>query len=428
NAVDYFSRAVASDPAYAPAWSGLSEAYLGLADYGSMPTPEAFALAEKAIDKAKQIAPEAPETLVAQGNLMNYRGLDYQTTPLYESAVRTNPNNVEALMGLAQSKQESAPREALELANKAWSLDPLAETTRTFLIDALRESGDTEGAIRKAREFLLDEPDNPGLFEALGLAYQSSGQNHMAIHNFEMTWNLRPGDVWPAMMITRRYLVLGDLDSALLWKDKARERGADSRHNQVIDLVLHYHQSEWESLAAIYEQMLANDTLIVGARLFYGDALRRTGKPVQAERMYRSVADLFDDAGTPITESLHADATVRLLGLLTPGDERERRMRALEEYGDKLVRTRPDDNDVWVLQAEIAALQDDQQALFDAVNRAVDLGAIYRHGWEVNPLMRPWRDHPEFRAILSRMDDRAREQRELLEASRTSNLSTDIGP
>ncbi|HMB59128.1 MAG TPA: hypothetical protein VKN35_04375, partial [Xanthomonadales bacterium] len=418
NAVDYFTRAVASDPQYAPAWSGLAEAYMGLSDYGSMPAPEAYSLAEKAIEKARQIAPEAPETLIAQGSLMSYRGMGHETIPLFESAVKQNPNNVEALIPLTGALFEVDPQQSLELANKAWSLDPLSETTRKLLIDTLNQTGDKDGAIQKTREFLLDDPNNPGLFEALGLVYSSTGQHHLAIPNYEMTWKLRPGDVWPAMMIVRSYLYLGDLDSALLWKEKARERGANSRHFETIELVVQYHRGEWESMVAKYEQMLADGAESPVIRMYYGDALLRSGKPEQAERMYRSVSDVFGDEQAPVSENLQANAASRLLTLLPQGEERSQRLAALGRYTEELIEKRPWDIDTWALQASLAALQGDQHASFEAIEKAAGIGAMYAHGWEVSPALQKWKNDPEFRAILARMDQKAFEQRELLTASR----------
>ncbi|NNE04399.1 MAG: adenylyl cyclase, partial [Xanthomonadales bacterium] len=44
-AVEYFTRATDVDPDYAPAWSGLADAYLGLSDYGDLALSESYALA-----------------------------------------------------------------------------------------------------------------------------------------------------------------------------------------------------------------------------------------------------------------------------------------------------------------------------------------------------------------------------------------------
>jgi TolB-like protein/Tfp pilus assembly protein PilF len=418
NAVDYFTRAVASDPNYAPAWSGLAEAYLGLADYGSMPTPEAYGLAGKAIEKAVQLDPGAPETLVAQGSLLSYQGRGHEALPLLEKAVKLSPNNVEALNALTSALLDEDPERAPEFAQKAWSLDPLSERTRVFLILAKQEAGDSDTAIRLAREMLLDDPENPGLFEAMGSTYLATGQYHLAIPNYEMTWKLRPGDVLPAMAIARSYLVLDDEEAAREWLEKARERGADSRWVKIIELAIHFHRQEWESMVGMYEAMLSDGGLTPQQMQFYGDALLRLDRPGQAEPLYRSVADAFGDASTPISSDLHADASLGLVHLLPDNDERRQRLAALRAHLDGLIERRPYDRRTWILQASIATVEGDRDTAFAAMEKAMEMGAMYRQALEFDPLAAKWQNDPEFRAILARMEQNARAQRDLLEASR----------
>jgi tetratricopeptide (TPR) repeat protein len=338
--------------------------------------------------------------------------------PLLESAVQQSPNHVDALNALTQVLLDEAPEQALEFARKAWALDPLSETSRVSLINAKWAGGDTDGGIRTVREFLLDDPENPGLFEAMGWAYSTTGQHHLAIPNYEMTWKLRPGDVFPAMAIARSYLVLDDEDSAHEWLQKARERGANSRWVKIIELTIHFHRQEWESMAAEFAAQQADNGLIPLQRLVYGDALLRLGRPQQAEPLYRSVADAFGDASTPISSDLHADASLRLLHLLPDGQERQQRLDALGAYLQGQIETVPYRRDTWVLQASIATAENDRATAFAAMEKAMELGAMYRQALEFNPLAAKWQNDPEFRAILARMEQKARAQRDLLEAGR----------
>jgi hypothetical protein len=70
------------------------------------------------------------------------------------------------------------------------------------------------------------------------------------------------------------------------------------------------------------------------------------------------------------------------------------------------------------LQASIATAENDRATAFAAMEKAMELGAVYRQGLEFDPVAAKWQNDPEFRAILARMEQNARAQRDLLEASR----------
>ena len=164
-AVDYFSRAVAIDPAYAPAWSGLADAYMYLFDYGSLPFNEAISMAQKAISRALQLEPDLPEALNSRGLLLSYQGADAQAIPDLERALEIDPNNIQALSLLGGIIDELEPLRALAMAQKAWELDPLSEDTRVRLSSRTANTGDYDAAEALIRNMLLDDPENPGLYE-----------------------------------------------------------------------------------------------------------------------------------------------------------------------------------------------------------------------------------------------------------------------
>ena len=426
-AADYFGRAVAVDPNYAPAWSGLAEAYLSLSDYGDMPIKQSWSLAEKAIEKARQLAPDAPETLAAQANLLGYQGHPQQAIPLLEQALAKNSNDINALIQLAGYLSGREPQRAMELASKAYDLDPLSELTRTLLIQLTARDGDFDSAIGLARELLLDDPDNPGLYEAMANVYEAKGDIHRAIPAWEMTWKLRPGDVLPATTISRLYRLLEDTETADAWLEKARERGPDTRWVSTGELVQAFDSQDFETLANMYEARIQNGTLLPVQEMFYGDSLVRLGRPQQAEQLYRGVVDRFGNATATIESGLHGNATERLIYLLPAGAERQQRLAALRTFVEARAKESPWAGDAWRESADLALLEGDTAAAMEFLEKAVDVGFEWRNELEHHPIYLDLKNDPAFRSVLAKASEKARAQRKLLEASQQPATSTGAG-
>jgi TolB-like protein/predicted Zn-dependent protease len=416
-AVDYLNSAVANDPDYAPAWSALSRAYLLLSDYGTMPFAESVTLSSKAVNKAAALAPDDANTLLAQSYLLGYQGNELQSNQLAAAAIEANPNLVEALTQLSGNLGPRHQEQALQLAQRAWELDPLAEDTRARMILETAASGEIDAAIGMARSMILDDPENPGLFEAFGHVYRISGQHHLAIPKFEMVWNLRPGDVWPAFIIANSYLLLGDVTTAGEWLEKARARGSDSRWTTVIERMINSHERRWETLAADYAKDLASDELTPLNRRSYGDILLRQGKTTEAEQMYRSVLDLYEGR-TVIDDFGHADVVVALLNILDPGEERDHLLSMLSEFEQMLHQVRPWSWQPWYYTVSRAAIENKQEEAMAALHEAIDRGVLYRRGAENRIHHMKWKDTPQFREALGRMSAVADDQRRQLAESR----------
>ncbi|NND44684.1 MAG: tetratricopeptide repeat protein, partial [Xanthomonadales bacterium] len=415
-AVEYFTRAAAVDPDYAPAWSGLADAYLGLSDYGDLALSESYALAESAIERAVELAPNAPETLATQGILASYRGHAQEARALLERAVAGNPNDVNTLVNLASTLGPADLDRSVKYIEKAFELDPLSELTRGAIINARAYQGDFEAAIALAEGMLRDDPDNPGLHEAMANVYDLAGERHLAIPHWEKTWALRPGDVLPAMALSRNYRYIEDPASADAWLQKARQRGPDSRWTRLAELFMHFDQQNWESLNTLHEAMFSAGTMGPAIQTFYGDNLLRLGREADAERILRGVTDLFGDSLAPVETSEHANATKRLVHLLPTGEERRQRLEQLRAYVEVLLETRPKEDDTWRQSADLAMLEGDTQAALTNLEKSLEYGLVYRKSLEASPLYAGLRDDPGFRTVLALISEKARRQREQLEA------------
>jgi TolB-like protein/Flp pilus assembly protein TadD len=149
-AVAYFERAVELDPEFADAWSRLAIALFDLSGrYGEL---EARPRAKEALDRARQLAPDAVQTRIAQGYYY-YRGYrDWEQAVVhFNAAERLQPSNAEIplLLGVMLRGQGSWG-EAVHNFRRAAELDPL----NVDALGALGVSLGMMGQIEQARAHL----------------------------------------------------------------------------------------------------------------------------------------------------------------------------------------------------------------------------------------------------------------------------------
>jgi TolB-like protein/Tfp pilus assembly protein PilF len=417
-AVDYFTRAVAIDPAYAPAWSGLADAYMLLSDYGSLPFNEATSLAEKAVDQALMLDPDLPEALNSKGMLFDYQGRDSQANSLFEQVLAIDPNNVVALTQLGSNITALDPDRVLAMAQKAWELDPLAEDTRVRLVARTANTGDFETAESLVREMLLDDPENPGLYETWAQAiHLPQGQTHLAIQKMIMTHRLRPGDVFPAWRIAGFYLQLDDLESAMNWLATARERGPGSRWTKATELMITAYKGEMETVVTTQGKLIDEGLSTSNTHHFLGWVLMQLGRKDEATRQFRLALNMLNPESIGLTSVGQAETTAQLINALPPGEERNSHLSLLNTYVQHALEVRPFDSDAYYQAAYLATFDDDRDAAMGALRDAFEKGGRSRWGVETNPIFQRWTNDPQFMELILEMKQEAARLRSLLEAS-----------
>jgi len=181
-ATGFFQQAIAKDPGYAPAYSGLSDAYRqsdqdGVAPGECMPKAEAAARQALALDDTLA---EAHASLA--GLLYRYRWDWAGAQREFQRSVDLDPNSAEgrrayAIYLLTVRRAE----EALPQILRAQELSPLSPVISIEVAVALMRLGRCDEAIeqlRKAREL---EPTSPRVDQTLALVYAQLGDMRKAI-------------------------------------------------------------------------------------------------------------------------------------------------------------------------------------------------------------------------------------------------------
>jgi TolB-like protein len=182
-----FQQAVTSDPAYAPAYSGLAETYAMLGFRGSMPSKDALSGAKKAALKAIELddslaEPHASLAFIAETYDWDWPGAERQ----YKQALQLNPSYAQAHNWYAGYLTYTGRfNEGIAEAIRARELDPLSLPLNNALAGRLLAGGRYDEALAQVQRTLeLDEHFAPA-HQTLGWIYLHSGKQREAIREFQ---------------------------------------------------------------------------------------------------------------------------------------------------------------------------------------------------------------------------------------------------
>jgi len=260
--VDYFNQAIATDPNYALAYSGLAEAYVLLPGYAGGTPQECNPKAKAAAKRALELDDTLAEAHTALGEAFFYDFDFSQSIKEFQRAIELNANYATAhhwytdpltALGryddaIAEMKQALkldplsliinttlgntyyyARRydEAVEQLRTTIEMDPGFYSAHESLGQALELKGALEAAIaeyQKARA-LNDDPFVLGL---LGHAYGSSNNRTEAVKILDQLQKLSTRRYVSAYSFALVYIGLGDKGEALRWLEQSYQDHAGS--------------------------------------------------------------------------------------------------------------------------------------------------------------------------------------------------------
>jgi eukaryotic-like serine/threonine-protein kinase len=186
-AISYFNQAIDKDPNYAQAYSGLADAYLVLANYGSDPndvTPKANAAAEKALELDPTLAhPHA----VLGGNKMQFSWDFAGGEAEFKKAIELDPSDATAYQWLSESLSEIGGRaqEAIEDGNRAVQLDPLSPIIGAQQAQAYAVARQFDKASALYQKLIADNPNFGRAHGELSAVYWAQHKYPETIQEFK---------------------------------------------------------------------------------------------------------------------------------------------------------------------------------------------------------------------------------------------------
>jgi eukaryotic-like serine/threonine-protein kinase len=211
-AIEEFEAAIAADPDYAAAYTGLADSYGIFGFYGGIDTRDAYRRSRAAALRAKELQPDSAETLVALGILEHYFGWNFdEEVRLLERAIELAPRSAAAYtwLGLLHGLR-GRTEEGLRVAREAARLEPLSGNMQTNVGLPLYMARRYEEAIVEFRKATSLDPGAMYAFWVKGLCFQSMGAFQEAITAYEQSVMLSHRELtWPVALLGGAYGAAG---------------------------------------------------------------------------------------------------------------------------------------------------------------------------------------------------------------------------
>ncbi len=228
-AVEHFNAAIAADPTFALAYSGLADCYNILGDQHVLSPAEAGPLARAATRRALEFEPELAEAHTSLGfNRMFYEWDWAGAEQAYRHALRLNPGYATAHQWYAEYLAQLGHFDAAIVeAREAQALDPLAFVMGTTVGDVLYFSRRYDEAIAALRAIVDTEPAFLHALNDLGRAYAEVGRFEDACACFDDAGRRGGGDPRSSAGMGRALAQAGRTDEARAVLAALRERGRE---------------------------------------------------------------------------------------------------------------------------------------------------------------------------------------------------------
>jgi serine/threonine protein kinase/tetratricopeptide (TPR) repeat protein len=182
--IDLFQQAIAADPNYALAYSGLADSYNIAPGYGvGISSKQGELLADEAARKAVELDDSLPEAHAARAFALANLRRWAEAEPEFRRAFELNPNNAAAhyfyaLTYLAPHKRLD---EAEEHYRTALSLDPLSNIVNTNYGVMLMQAHRYPESLTQFQKVLERDPNFPPAHFRLSQLYASTGRTSEAV-------------------------------------------------------------------------------------------------------------------------------------------------------------------------------------------------------------------------------------------------------
>ena len=394
-ALGQFQETLQLDADYVPAMAGLADTYLLLIENAGLDRDTTLDLARLWVDRALALDPGSAEALTAAASLAYY-SFDSDTTLDYaERAIAVNPNYVLAhhRKGMALSNRT---RESLAAFKTALELDPLSGVLLVNTGFRQLALGEFDDARVTATNAIRWNPDYPYGYHILAELEVNAGEYASAHRLLQTALSKNPSAQLSRSRLAQFYINIGDLD-------RARDYAADT----LTQAILHTIDGHPDRVRALIPDIGPSLKLDLACMIGDWQDCIDLSAPV--------VAEILAEGGPIETMEQVAVATQLVRAHDALGSTAPHRMRdRLAAYLD--AKAAPDYTLQDVYSASVMHLVEGQPRLaFPLMTSALDQGHCV---WQLehDAVFAPFRDLPEFSAIIAENRENARAIREKVEA------------
>jgi TolB-like protein/DNA-binding winged helix-turn-helix (wHTH) protein/Flp pilus assembly protein TadD len=242
-AVTYFNQALDEDAGYAPAYSGLADAYALLGDweYAVMTPKEALPKAKAAATKALELDRTLGEAHNSLAFCLDGFDWDFEAAGKeFQRAIELNPSYATAHHWYAwHLALVGKNAEAIAEMKTAQNLDPLSLIINADLAELLVIAHSYDEAIEQSRKTIEMDPNFAFAHNQLAQAYMQKGMKAEAITELEKAVRLADSSPVCTANLARAYAASGNRNQALKLLDDLK-RGSDPLYSRVTEVAMVY--------------------------------------------------------------------------------------------------------------------------------------------------------------------------------------------
>jgi len=223
--IEYFQQAIAKDPTYALAYSGLSDCYSSLAEFGAVPAKEGYLRAKEAALKGVELDDTLAEAhgslaLIKSSYDWDWSGADKEI----RRAIELNPSYADAHRLQAEVLwQIGRLDDAIAETKLTLGLDPLSLDTNNDLGLEFFLARQYDQAIEQEGKVLELDPNYVVAYYFRGVAYLKKSMYKEGMREFEKGVAISPGDMIALTGLGYGYAVTGRRAEAEKVLDKLKE-------------------------------------------------------------------------------------------------------------------------------------------------------------------------------------------------------------
>ena len=241
--VEYFDQAVAHDPKYAQAYSGLADSYALLGDweYGALAPEEAFPKAEAAARKALQLDDNLAEAHASLAFCLDLFYWDWKSAGVeFKRAIDLNPSYPTAHQWYAWHLiVVGRNNDGLSELRKAEALDPLSLIISADIADALLVTHRYDESIQQSRKTIEMDPSFAMAHYQLGQVFAQMRRYKEAILELQQAIELSGGNRLCISHLAYVYSLSGRRNEAIKILRELKN-GSSQRYFNAADIALVY--------------------------------------------------------------------------------------------------------------------------------------------------------------------------------------------